>query len=141
MATRSFEGTWKTTSDMRLKNVNGEFTGGLDKINQLKTYNYTFKKDKKKAPHVGVMAQELQKVFPDAVTNDDKGFLMIRQDDMFYAMINSIKQLDKLIRGLVNADKLNEQKIKMLEAKNQQLETQNKAFEIRLKKLEKLQTK
>ena len=54
-------------SDRRLKYVGKEFTSGLDKIKALKVYNYTFKKDTTKTPHVGVIAQDLQKVFPDAV--------------------------------------------------------------------------
>ena len=43
---------------------------------------------------LGVVAQELQKVFPNAVTKDKDGYLRIRQEDMFYAMINAIKELD-----------------------------------------------
>ena len=57
------------SSDRRLKNVGEVFTGGLNKIKQLKVYNYTFKEDENKTPRVGVIAQDLQKVFPDAVTN------------------------------------------------------------------------
>lgn len=143
------------SSDRRLKNVNGKFTDGLDKIRQLNPYNFTYKKDKKKTPHVGIIAQELKKVFPNAVTKKEDGFLAIRQDDMFYAMINSIKQLDKIVQGLVNdlkslvarvqhiedkvaalikVDNINAKKIKELEDKNKQLEA-------RLKKLEKLVNK
>jgi len=143
-------GTW-TTSDRRLKNVKGEFTGGLDKIRELQPYNFTFKKDNKKTPLVGVMAQDLQKVFPDAVTKGEKGYLMIRQEDMFYAMINSIKQLDKMVQNLINGlktvntqiqkfdDKIiafvNTDQIKVKRIK--ELEADNKEIEARLAKLEK----
>lgn len=146
-----------STSDFRLKNVNGEFNEGLYKIKQIKTYNYTFKQDKKKTPHVGIIAQDLRKIFPNAVTKDDEGFLMARQDDMFYAMINSIKELDKIVQSLVKnvksiivhinqiddeivalikTEQIVNKKIEVLEAKNKQLEVRNKLFEIRLKKLE-----
>ena len=81
-------------SDRRLKYMGKESTSGLDKIKQLKVFNYTFKKDKTKTPHVGVIAQDLQKVFPDAVKKGTDGFLSIRFEDMFYAMINAIKELD-----------------------------------------------
>ena len=87
-----FGGNW--TSDRRLKYVGKEFTSGLDKIRQLKVFNYTFKKDEKKTPHVGVIAQDLQKIFPDAVKKGTDGFLSIRFEDMFFAMINAIKELD-----------------------------------------------
>ncbi len=82
-------------SDKKLKNIEDESTEGLEKITKLKIYNYTFKKDDTKSRHVGVIAQDLQKVFPDAVKKDNDGYLQIRLEDMFYAMINSIKELDK----------------------------------------------
>ncbi len=85
---------YKALSDRRLKNVGEVFTGGLDKIKQLKVYNYTFKNDPDKTPQVGVMAQDLQKVFPKAVTKGEDGFLRIRWDEMFYALINAVKELD-----------------------------------------------
>ena len=86
-------------------------------------FNYTFKKDKNKTPHVGVIAQDLQKVFPDAVTKGEDGFLRIRLEDMFYAAINAIKEL------ATRMDR-NEQKIK-------QLEQENKELKARLERLEK----
>ena len=111
-------------SDRRLKNVGKEFTSGLDKIRQLKVFNYTFKKDDKKTPHVGVIAQDLQKVFPNAVKKGADGFLTIRMEDMFYAMINAIKELDlkyqaqeKRINDLEKQMKLQDKRLKQLEAK------------------------
>lgn len=132
-----------TTSDKRLKNINGRFSGGLDEIKQISVLEYSFKKDKNKKSQVGVMAQDLQKIFPKAVTTYDKQ-LMIRKDEMFYAMINSIKQLDEIIKGigakitntseklvaLIKSSHENNQKLKNLEAKNKELK-------LRLAKLEK----
>ncbi len=87
-------------SDRRLKYVGTESTSGLDKIRQLKVFNYTYKKDDKKVPHVGVIAQDLQKVFPNAVKKGSDGFLTIRKEDMFYALINAVKELDAKITAL-----------------------------------------
>ena len=81
-------------SDRRLKNVGKLSSDGLEKIRQLKVYNYTLKNDKKITPRVGVIAQDLKKVFPHAVVKGSDGYLRIRQEDMFYAVINAIKQLD-----------------------------------------------
>ena len=110
-------------SDRRLKNVGKENTDGLAKLRQLKIYNYTFKKDKDKTPQVGVIAQDLQKVFPNAVKKAADGFLRIRLEDMFYAVINAIKELDT--------------RVTRLEKENQMLKQQNKALELRLQALEK----
>ena len=85
-------------SDIRKKNVGQVFTAGLDELNKLSFYNFTFKDDKDKIPQVGVIAQDLQKVFPTAVRTDEKGYLLIRWDEMFYSAINAIKELnDKVI--------------------------------------------
>ena len=107
----------KFTSDRRLKYVGKEFTSGLDKIRQLKVFNYTFKKDKTKTPHVGVIAQDLQKVFPDAVKKGKDGFLTIRFEDMFYAMINAIKELDTRLTVLEKENQELKARIERLEAK------------------------
>ena len=118
-------GSWGWTSgssDRRLKYISGENTSGLDKIRELKVLNYTFKKDKKKTPHVGVIAQDLQKIFPDAVSKGKDGFLRIRMEDMFYAVINAIKELDTRITAL--------------EKENQILKEENKNLDARLRALE-----
>ena len=118
-----YRGIGELVSDRRLKNVGKENTDGLAKLRQLKIYNYTFKKDKDKTPQVGVIAQDLQKVFPNAVTKAADGFLRIRLEDMFYAVINAIKELDT--------------RVTRLEKENQMLKPQNNARELRLQALEK----
>ncbi len=87
-------------SDKRLKNVLGENLNAMDKINRIKVYDFTFKTDDLKTPHIGVMAQDLQKIFPNAVTKDENGYLQIRHEDMFYAMINALKELDAKIKQI-----------------------------------------
>ena len=104
-------------SDRRLKYVGNENTSGLDKIKQLKVFNYTFKKDETKTPHVGVIAQDLQKIFPDAVKKGTDGFLTIRFEDMFFAVINSIKELDLKYQAQEKRIDDLESRIEKLEAK------------------------
>lgn len=84
-------------SDSRLKDIGEFYTGGLDELSKLNFYHYTLKSDKDKTPQVGVIAQDLQKVFPDAVKPDKDGWLTIRWDDMFFAAINAIKELNAKI--------------------------------------------
>lgn len=114
---KSWYDSYMSTSDRRLKYVGKENTAGLDKIRQLKVFNYTFKKDQKKTPHVGVIAQDLQKVFPNAVQKGVDGFLKIRMEDMFYAVINAIKELDSRVTKLEKENQELEARIERLEAK------------------------
>ena len=131
-------------SDRRLKNVGEKYTAGLEELKKLDFYHYTFKADKDNTPLVGVMAQDLQKVFPDAVTKGEDGYLRIRLEDMFYAVINAVKELDAKVSQIVAdvtgiSSKVDEQQ-KVIEAQQQkidELEKANADFEKRLAKLEK----
>lgn len=124
-------------SDRRLKNVGERFTSGLEKIKKLEVYNYTFKKDETKTPHVGVIAQDLKKVFPDAVTKGEDGYLRIRFEDMFYALVNAVKELDeKITNAFDNIANLNK-RLDNQEKIIKQLQEQNKKLETRLAELEK----
>ena len=112
---KSFSGN--VISDRRLKYVGKESTTGLDKVRQLKVFNFTYKKDTTKTPHVGVIAQDLQKVFPNAVQKGRDGFLTIRMEDMFYAVINAIKELDAKYQAQEKRINELEKRIEKLEAK------------------------
>lgn len=124
-------------SDRRMKNIGSKSTVGLNEINKLQVYNYTYKNDKNKLPHVGVMAQDLIKVFPTAVSKDAKGYYQIRWDEMFYASINAIKQLDKKIIALIDRTTKVEKQIAQLEKENTTLKTQVSNLSARVEKLKK----
>ena len=145
-------GSWGTVeyknafrySDRRLKNVGEKYTAGLEELKKLDFYHYTFKKDEAKTPMVGVMAQDLQKVFPDAVTKDDDGYLRIRLEDMFYAVINAVKELDTKISEIVTnitdirtTIQSQQETIESLRKENADLQEEIKNIEKRIKKLEK----
>ena len=105
------------SSDIRLKTNISDNNDGLDKLLQLKPYNYTYKADLLGIPQVGVIAQDLQKIFPNSVTKGKDGFLRIRWDEMFYAMINAIKTLGVKIEKI--ASDISGLEISTLQIKNQ----------------------
>ena len=122
-------------SDRRLKNIGERFNGGLKDLKALNVYNFTFKNDKNKLPQVGVIAQELRKVFPNAVFQDNNGYLKIRWDEMFYATINAIKELDKKIVALAKRTIKVETQITQLEKENVELKSQVESLTARVNKL------
>ena len=122
-------------SDRRLKNIGTKFSVGLEELSKIKVYNYTFKNDKNKKPHVGVIAQELQKVFPTAVFVGEDGYLRIRWDEMFYAAINAVKELDKKISAIAHRILNVEAQISQLEEENIVLQTQVDQLSQRINKL------
>ncbi len=104
------------TSDRRLKNVGKEYVGGLDELNKLKFYNYTLKDDQEKTPQVGVIAQDLRKVLPNAVFKDSDGYLKVRRDHLFFAALNAIKTLFNRITELEKRNAELEKRLEKLES-------------------------
>lgn len=115
-------------SDKRLKNIKGLNNSGLDELRKINVYDYTLKTDKEKKNHVGVIAQDVQKVFPKAVgINADT--LYVNYNDLNMAMLNAVKELDKMVQDLkakilsiLNTQSIQDKRIKELEAKNKSLE-------------------
>lgn len=130
-------------SDARLKDIIGDNTAGLKEIQQLSVKNYTMKNDKKKEPLVGVIAQELQKVFPNSVFEGRDGYLRIKRDEIFYACVNAIKELAQMFENIKEKIALTEEKIfsiekntKTNEDKISEIEKETKLIEARLSALE-----
>ena len=141
-----------TKSDRRLKNVGDKFTKGLEALKKLDFYHFTFKDDETKTPHVGVMAQDLQKVFPDAVTKGDDGYLRIRFEDMFYAVINAVKELDckinelsaqvkTVLEDIVSVKSKNNEQDKIIEEQQKLIEVQQEAIKELQKRVSELEKK
>ena len=132
-------------SDIRLKNVGEPFTAGLNELEKLNFYHFTFKKDKDQVPQVGVMAQDLQKVFPQSVSKDDGGWLTIRWDEMFYAAINAIKELNTKVcaiaKDVTNLKTVTDEHTKTLEAQAQTIEQQQVEIKELTARVEKLEQK
>ncbi len=136
-------------SDKRIKNVEKENKVGLEKILKLKVFDYTFKdtiNDNRK--HTGILAQDLQKVIPNAVIqgpgNDNhKTLLYVDSSEILFSCVNAIKQLHHKIVNINNKiAKLNEQ-INKLQKENSELKQKNAEFEVKINilanKLEKLE--
>ena len=90
------------------------------------------------------MAQDLQKIFPNSVWEGADKYLRIRWDEMFYAVINAVKELDTKITTAVEEIKANTNKTEELQAQLNEEREINKSqqkviadLEKRIAKLEK----
>jgi hypothetical protein len=98
-------GTWAVFSDERLKNIKGRFTTGLKAVMQLQPIRYEYKQDnalgiKSPGENIGFGAQSLQKVIPEAVTQNSAGYLMVNSDPILWTMLNAIKEQQQEIAEL-----------------------------------------
>lgn len=95
-------GTLSATSDRRLKDVVGQ-VGNVD-LSTLSAYRYTFKKDEEKNVHIGLIAQDVQKVVPEAVkVIDDEGHLGIEYNALVAILLDKINRLEERVTQLEDA--------------------------------------
>ena len=101
--------SWATTSDRRLKKNITDNTEGLDKIVQIRVRNFEYRLpeevDAELKPtdavqrtgvQLGVIAQELQEVCSDCIKEESTGVLRVDSDNVFWHMVNAIKDLKAL---------------------------------------------
>ncbi|HET9527223.1 MAG TPA: tail fiber domain-containing protein [Pyrinomonadaceae bacterium] len=98
-------GSWLTFSDERLKNISGGFNSGLKAVMQLQPLRYEYRPSNpagvtSKGEHIGLSAQAVQKVIPEAVTANSDGYLMVNNDPIIFTMLNAIKEQQKEILEL-----------------------------------------
>ncbi|MBN2307269.1 tail fiber domain-containing protein [Candidatus Peregrinibacteria bacterium] len=91
-------GTWTNSSDARLKDVHGAYEKGLADILGLKPVTFNYKKDNPKGlpsndEYIGFIAQDVEPIFPEAISTDDDGYLQFDMHSINVAAINAIKQL------------------------------------------------
>ena len=125
------------TSDARLKDIISENNEALDKIMYVMPYKYTYMNDANKAPQVGVIAQDLQKYLPNAVSEGKDGYLSIRWDELFYLKLNSINAIYKEIQLITGEVKSLEEATNVLVSDHKDIGNRIDRLNDRLNKLEK----
>lgn len=89
---------WNVASDARLKDIQADFIPGLEAVTQLQPVVFHYKAenslDLPVGPQlVGLVAQDVQKVLPEAVSRSSSGYLFLDNQPVLLAMINAIKEL------------------------------------------------
>lgn len=116
-------GGWFNVSDRRLKSDITELEGSLDRLLQLKGYRYTLNTLRSGAQHAdgsqqpskseatvhyGVMAQEVEEVFPELVGHravminqgDDTVYKVVNYDELVPVLIEAIRELNQKVEAL-----------------------------------------
>jgi hypothetical protein len=119
-------GTWNTYSDLRWKRDIQTLEGVSEKLKRVRGVSYFFKTDDYKElqfserKQIGVIAQELEDVFPELVIVDEQGYRYVSYDKLSAVLLQAIKEQQAEIDEL-----------KALKDENQELKA-------RLEKLEKI---
>jgi len=143
--------SWASASDMRLK-TNVETFSVLDRLKDYRAVSFDWKDSGKR--DIGVIAQEVQKVFPEVVHEGNKdaeldaektGMWTVMYDKMGALALEAVKELKALVDGL--ADKVKElfDIVGKLQAENAALRTEVDNLKVQnaeiLKRLDALEEK
>jgi len=82
------------SSDARLKSNIVALGPTLISLLQLEAKSYTMKNDTEQKQKIGLLAQEVQKVFPELVSEDNNGMLAVNYQALVPVLINALKELD-----------------------------------------------
>jgi len=104
--------SWSTTSDRRIKKNIEDNNTGLDAINQIRVRNFEYRTEeeitevpshaaiKKEGIQLGVIAQEIEPILPDVVTEESTGVKSVNPDNLTWYLVNAVKELSTQVDEL-----------------------------------------
>lgn len=87
---------FNSTSDVSLKENLNIIDYPLEKLSQLNGYTFDWKSSKKSA--IGIVAQEVEKVFPQMVVTGEDGVKRVSYDSLIPVLLEAIKELNSKIK-------------------------------------------
>jgi hypothetical protein len=109
-------GGFNITSDRRLKKNILPLNQTLSKVLQLRGVSYQWKDEKKpQANQIGVIAQEVEEIYPEFVHTDEDGQKAVNYSQMVAVLIEALKEMNGTVQSL-------ESKVALLEKDKSQLE-------------------
>ena len=110
---------WSTNSDRRIKKNIVDNTTGLAKINQITIRNFEYRTEDeiiadspelsdvsgsavvhKEGLQLGVIAQEIEPIFPDVVKTESTGVMSVDPENLTWYLINAVKELSAKVEEL-----------------------------------------
>ena len=108
--TTTIAGDLSINSDARLKANIISLGSTLAKLLQIDGKSYTMKKDENKKQKIGVLAQDIEKVFPELVS-ESNGIKSVNYQGLVPVLINALKEQDSKMKEQDN--KMNEQEARI----------------------------
>lgn len=97
-----------STSDERLKTNLTPILDSLDKVGEIKGYEYDWIENDhhdNTGHDIGVIAQEIEKIAPEAVVTRDNGYKAVRYEKLIPILIQAIKELNDKVSKLEDANR------------------------------------
>jgi hypothetical protein len=81
------------TSDENLKEFKGEIPVDFEKLKQIPKQYFVWKADDEEKVHIGTSAQEIQKIYPELVSENEKGELSVNYAKLSVIALRAIDVL------------------------------------------------
>ena len=102
----TYSGTWTLSSDVRFKKNIQHLENTIDKIEQLNGVSYELrreefsKKNFSDGRQIGLIAQDVEKVYPELVVTDNEGYKSVAYQNIVAVLIEAVKEQQKSIDQL-----------------------------------------
>ena len=103
---------WTANSDERLKNIHSNIENAVESLMTLRTVKHSWKSDNTNKEHLGLIAQDVEKVFPQVIdigklpnspsnpSEDETEYLGVRYTELIPVLIAAIKEQQIQIQNL-----------------------------------------
>jgi hypothetical protein len=92
--------SWTTASDENLKDIIEPIENGVEKLSSLRSIIGKFKTDHDDVRRVFLIAQDVQKVLPEAICTDPNGYLGLNYQDLIPVLVAAIQELSAKVTAL-----------------------------------------
>jgi hypothetical protein len=96
-------GSWLTPSDVRWKKNISDLGSVINELESLNPVTYDWRKDEfpdkkfEDGRQIGLVAQDVEKVFPDLVKTDEQGYKAVAYDKLSVILLQGLKEQQKQI--------------------------------------------
>ena len=95
-----YANNFNSTSDIRVKDNIKTLEGSLDKLNLIRGVEYDRNDSEERFHQLGVIAQEIEKVYPEAVDEDKNGMKTVSYQQLVPVLIEAVKELSQEVKNL-----------------------------------------
>ena len=127
-------GNLSVSSDERLKDIQGAYTAGLTEVLGINPILFKWNASsglEQNSVYAGFSAQNVKEFLPDAVGEDNRGFLTLSDRSILAAVVNAIRELWDKVQGIDTKTTENAAAIDALKKENETLKARLDAIESR----------
>jgi hypothetical protein len=93
-------GSINNPSDINLKNSVEQIKSDTTILKKLNPVSFTFKDDEQNKKHFGFIAQELESLYPELVSNNELGFKTVNYIEIIPILLSQMKNMQEEIDKL-----------------------------------------